>query len=131
MRSVSPIIVPNAASDWCTLPLSSVPILVSLSDVRFNVAPPELIVPGFVRAHGGSDIRDVNLNSENWAVVKAALVAGMYPNLAHIDQEAALLSSSRKKKLHFHPTSVLNQSCFKEVGQSFAPRSCTYRSHSR
>lgn len=74
-----------------------------------------------MRAHGGSDIRDVNQNSENWAVVKAALVAGMYPNLAHVDQETALLSSSRKKKLHFHPTSVLNQSQLKEVGQPFPP----------
>lgn len=97
-----------------------------MSDLIF---PPELIVSGFVRAHGGSDIRDVNLNSENWAVVKAALVAGMYPNLAHIDQETALLSSSRKKKLHFHPTSVLNQSHFKEVGLSFAPSICAYKSH--
>lgn len=69
-----------------------------------------------MRAHGGSDIRDVNVNSENWAVVKAALVAGMYPNLAHVDQGTALLSSSRKKKLHFHPTSVLSQSQAKEVG---------------
>lgn len=63
----------------------------------------------------------MNQNSENWAVVKAALVAGMYPNLAHVDQETALLSSSRKKKLHFHPTSVLNQSQLKEVGQPFPP----------
>lgn len=77
---------------------------------------PAISFPGFVRAHGGSDIRDVNVNSENWAVVKAALVAGMYPKLAHVDQEAALLSSSRKKKLHFHPTSVLSQSHFREVG---------------
>lgn len=84
----------------------------------------ELIVPGFVRAHGGSDIRDVNVNSENWAVVKAALVAGMYPKLAHVDQDAALLSSSRKKKLHFHPTSVLSQSHFREVGQGLPQRSC-------
>lgn len=76
-----------------------------------------------MRAHGGSDIRDVNLNSENWAVVKAALVAGMYPNLAHMDQETGLLSSSRKKKLHFHPTSVLNQARLREVGQPSPPRS--------
>lgn len=79
------------------------------------------MVPGFVRAHGGSDIRDVNQNSENWAVVKAALVAGMYPNLAHVDQESDLLSSSTKKKLHFHPTSVLNQAQLKEVEQSVHP----------
>lgn len=70
-----------------------------------------------MRARGGSDIRDVNLNSENWAVVKAAVVAGMYPNLVHINHETYLLSSSREKKLHFHPTSVLNQSQFKEVGK--------------
>ncbi|XP_059214340.1 3'-5' RNA helicase YTHDC2 isoform X2 [Centropristis striata] len=69
---------------------------------------------GFVRARGGCDIRDVNLNSENWAVVKAALVAGMYPNLVHINPETSLASSSREKKLHFHPTSTLSQSQFKE-----------------
>ncbi|XP_040013730.1 3'-5' RNA helicase YTHDC2 isoform X2 [Xiphias gladius] len=69
---------------------------------------------GFVRARGGSDIRDVNLNSENWAVVKAALVAGMYPNLVHVNQETSLLSSNREKKVHFHPTSILSQSQFKE-----------------
>ncbi|XP_026152929.1 3'-5' RNA helicase YTHDC2 isoform X2 [Mastacembelus armatus] len=69
---------------------------------------------GFVRARGGSDIRDVNLNSENWAVVKAALVAGMYPNLVHVKREASLLSSNREKKVHFHPTSVLSQFQLKE-----------------
>uniref|UniRef100_A0A1A7XDF5 RNA helicase n=1 Tax=Iconisemion striatum TaxID=60296 RepID=A0A1A7XDF5_9TELE len=62
---------------------------------------------GFVRARGGSDIRDVNLNSENWSIVKAALVAGMYPNLVHINKE--VLSSNREKKVHFHPTSILRQ----------------------
>ncbi|CAK6975730.1 '-5' RNA helicase YTHDC2 [Scomber scombrus] len=69
---------------------------------------------GFVRARGGSDIRDVNLNSENWAVVKAALVAGMYPNLVHINQETSLPSSNTEKKVHFHPTSILSQSHSKE-----------------
>ncbi|XP_051268215.1 3'-5' RNA helicase YTHDC2 isoform X4 [Dicentrarchus labrax] len=69
---------------------------------------------GFVRARGGSDIRDVNLNSENWAMVKAALVAGMYPNLVHVNHETSLLSSYREKKIHFHPTSILNESQFKE-----------------
>ena len=79
---------------------------------------------GFVRARGGSDIRDVNLNSENWAVVKAALVAGMYPNLVHVNQETSLLSSSREKKVHFHPTSVLSQSNLKEVGKQIILLTC-------
>ncbi|KAM6902347.1 3'-5' RNA helicase YTHDC2 [Xenentodon cancila] len=69
---------------------------------------------GFVRARGGSDIRDVNLNSENWAVVKAALVAGMYPNLVYINKETSMLSSAREKKLHFHPTSILSHTQFSE-----------------
>ncbi|RVE55546.1 hypothetical protein OJAV_G00235200 [Oryzias javanicus] len=64
---------------------------------------------GFVRARGGSDIRDVNLNSENWAVVKAALVAGIYPNLIHVNPKDSLLSSLKDRKVHFHPTSVLSQ----------------------
>ena len=42
----------------------------------------QLRASGFVRAKGPGDIRDLNKNSENWAVVKAALVAGSYPNLA-------------------------------------------------
>ncbi|XP_041811123.1 3'-5' RNA helicase YTHDC2-like [Chelmon rostratus] len=69
---------------------------------------------GFVRAHGASDIQDVNLNSGNWAVVKAALVAGMYPNLLHINQETSLFFGHKQRKIHFHPTSVLSQSQDKE-----------------
>ncbi|CAB1318506.1 unnamed protein product [Coregonus sp. 'balchen'] len=54
---------------------------------------------GFVRARGGGDIRDVNLNSENWSVVKAALVAGMYPNLIHVDHESCSLSGAKEKRI--------------------------------
>ncbi|XP_029025572.1 3'-5' RNA helicase YTHDC2 isoform X2 [Betta splendens] len=71
---------------------------------------------GFVRARGGSDIRDVNLNSENWAIVKAALVAGMYPNLVHVNPKTSLLSCKKEKKVNFHPTSALSPSQVKENG---------------
>uniref|UniRef100_A0A672ZSI2 RNA helicase n=1 Tax=Sphaeramia orbicularis TaxID=375764 RepID=A0A672ZSI2_9TELE len=74
---------------------------------------------GFVRTRGASDIRDVNVNSENWAVVKAALVAGMYPNLVHIDK-SSVLSSDKEKKVHFHPTSILSQIHLKEVSPATA-----------
>nr|XP_020515374.1 3'-5' RNA helicase YTHDC2 [Labrus bergylta] len=77
---------------------------------------------GFVRARGGSDIRDVNLNSENWAVVKAALVAGMYPNLVHMNPETSLLSSTREKKVIFHPTSILSPAHNKETDLVRSPR---------
>ncbi|XP_057675789.1 3'-5' RNA helicase YTHDC2 isoform X2 [Corythoichthys intestinalis] len=73
---------------------------------------------GFVRAHGESDIRDVNVNSEKWPVVKAALVAGMYPNLLHINPENNLPSSNKEKKVNFHPTSTLNS----EDGKSKLPQ---------
>ncbi|CAJ1070962.1 '-5' RNA helicase YTHDC2 isoform X2 [Xyrichtys novacula] len=69
---------------------------------------------GFVRARGHNDIRDMNLNSENWGVVKAALVAGMYPNLVHVNPETAQLSSNREKKVIFHPTSILSPNSNKE-----------------
>ncbi|TSL28277.1 putative ATP-dependent RNA helicase YTHDC2 [Bagarius yarrelli] len=70
---------------------------------------------GFVRARGCSDIRDVNLNSENWAVVKAALVSGMYPNLIHIDHDKQTLRGAKEKKVRFHPTSVLSQPQYKKI----------------
>ncbi|XP_036384365.1 3'-5' RNA helicase YTHDC2 [Megalops cyprinoides] len=70
---------------------------------------------GFVRARGGGDIREVNLNSENWAVVKAALVAGMYPNIIHVDRENASLAGCKEKKVRFHPTSVLSQPQYKKI----------------
>ncbi|XP_051523162.1 3'-5' RNA helicase YTHDC2 isoform X2 [Myxocyprinus asiaticus] len=75
----------------------------------------QLRATGFVRARGGGDIRDVNLNSENWAVVKAALVAGMYPNLIHVDRENLTLMGSKEKKVRFHSTSVLNQPHYKKI----------------
>ncbi|NWT61676.1 YTDC2 helicase, partial [Erythrocercus mccallii] len=75
----------------------------------------QLRASGFVRARGGSDIRDVNANSENWAVVKAALVAGMYPNLVHADRESLVLTAPKEKKVQFHPTSVLSQPQYKKI----------------
>lgn len=47
----------------------------------------QLRASGFVRARGPGDIRDLNSNSENWAVVKAALTAGLYPNVIRVDRE--------------------------------------------
>ncbi|KAG8130831.1 hypothetical protein E2320_017417 [Naja naja] len=59
----------------------------------------QLRASGFVRARGGGDIRDVNTNSENWAVVKGALVAGMYPNIVHVDRENVVLTGPKEKKI--------------------------------
>ena len=47
----------------------------------------QLRASGFIRVRGSGDIRDLNANSEIWAVVKAALCAGTYPNLIRIDRD--------------------------------------------
>ncbi|XP_057177006.1 3'-5' RNA helicase YTHDC2 [Triplophysa rosa] len=75
----------------------------------------QLRATGFVRARGGGDIRDVNLNSENWAVVKAALVAGMYPNLINVNRDSLTLMGSKEKKVRLHPTSILSQPQYKKI----------------
>lgn len=67
----------------------------------------QLRAAGFVRARGNGDIRDLNTNSENWAVVKAALCAGAYPNLIRIDRQRRQLITQKESKVRFHPSSVL------------------------
>nr|CAD7588004.1 unnamed protein product [Timema genevievae] len=64
---------------------------------------------GFVRARGCGDIRDLNTNSENWAVVKAALCAGTYPNLMRVDREHTQLRTQKEFRVNFHPSSVLRE----------------------
>ncbi|VDI58889.1 ATP-dependent RNA helicase YTHDC2 [Mytilus galloprovincialis] len=68
----------------------------------------QLRASGFVRARGGGDIRDLNTNSENWAVVKASLCAGMYPNIIRVDRQKSQLLSYKEGKVKFHMSSVLN-----------------------
>ncbi|CAI2725143.1 unnamed protein product [Schistosoma spindalis] len=51
----------------------------------------QLRASGFVKTKGSGDIRDLNSNSENWAVVKAAIVAGLYGNLAQVDRKNSCL----------------------------------------
>ncbi|XP_071450252.1 3'-5' RNA helicase YTHDC2-like [Hetaerina americana] len=67
----------------------------------------QLRASGFVRARGGGDIRDLNTNSEQWAVVKAALCAGLYPNLIRVDREHCQLRTQKESKVIFHQSSTL------------------------
>lgn len=39
---------------------------------------------GLIRSHGAGDIKDLNRNSKNWAVIKAVVGAGLYPNLVKV-----------------------------------------------
>ncbi|XP_015112250.1 3'-5' RNA helicase YTHDC2 [Diachasma alloeum] len=69
----------------------------------------QLRASGFVRARGTGDIKDLNWNSENWAVVKAALTAGLYPNLIRVDREHGQLRTQKESKVFFHPSSTLKE----------------------
>ena len=73
----------------------------------------QLRASGFVRARGQGDIRDINTNSDNWGVVKACLMSGLYPNLGRVDREVQgghggpTLRTQRESKVKLHPGSVL------------------------
>ncbi|KAL1420950.1 hypothetical protein MTO96_004318 [Rhipicephalus appendiculatus] len=69
----------------------------------------QLRASGFVRSRGGGDIRDLNTNSDNWAVIKAALCAGSYPNLLRVDRERRQLVAQRASRVRFSSRSVLSQ----------------------
>ncbi|XP_075918738.1 3'-5' RNA helicase YTHDC2-like [Petromyzon marinus] len=66
---------------------------------------------GFVRPRGVGDIRDLNTNSEKWPAVKAALVAGLYPNVIHVDRTTQTLTTRLERKVHLHPSSCVPDQC--------------------
>lgn len=61
-----------------------------------------------VKARGSGDIKDVNLNSEKWHVVKAVLTAGLYPSIARVDRTSSTLRTSKEVRVAFHPKSTLH-----------------------
>ncbi|KAK3882695.1 hypothetical protein Pcinc_012942 [Petrolisthes cinctipes] len=91
---------------WCERSYVSGAAMEMIHGVRAQVLA-QLRGAGFVRARGPGDIRDVNSNSDNWAVVKAALVSGMYPNLIRVDREQCQLRTQKESKVRLHPTSSL------------------------
>jgi hypothetical protein len=87
----------------------------STMDMIFNLRTQllgQLRASGFVKAKGASDIRDLNTNSENWAVVKAALAAGYFPNVIRFETARKERMISRKEPIvYFHPSSILSRIC--------------------
>lgn len=82
------------ASGWervfCEKYFISAPVMEMVIGMRTQLLG-QLRASGFVRARGSGDMRDLNSNSENWAIVKAALTAGLYPNLMRVDREHSQL----------------------------------------
>lgn len=94
---------------WCSRNMVSVSTTEMVVGMRTQVLG-QLRASGFVRARGTGDIRDINTNSDNWAVVKACLMAGLYPNMARLDREAGQLRTMKESKVRLHPSSVLAES---------------------
>lgn len=62
---------------------------------------------------------DLNVNSNNFAVVKACFVAGFYPNVCRVDRKVGNLKSKQEKKLLPHITSVLRERNLKSLKSIF------------
>nr|XP_018900737.1 PREDICTED: probable ATP-dependent RNA helicase YTHDC2 [Bemisia tabaci]XP_018900738.1 PREDICTED: probable ATP-dependent RNA helicase YTHDC2 [Bemisia tabaci] len=67
----------------------------------------QLRASGFVKSQGHAEIRELNVNSENWAVVKAAIVGGLYPNIIKVDRLLKTLRTENEPKVAFHSSSCL------------------------
>ena len=39
---------------------------------------------GLIRSRGPGDLKDLNSNGNNWAVIKAVIGAGLYPNFIQV-----------------------------------------------
>lgn len=67
----------------------------------------ELRAGGYVRGRGCSDIRNLNIHSESWTAIKAALTSGLYPNLARYSPVDGGLITQNETRSQFHFTSTL------------------------
>ena len=63
---------------------------------------------GLIKRRGPGDIKDLNTNDNNWAVVKAVVAAGLYPKLIQIDRNIDKLIYKHEKKVNIHSSSVIN-----------------------
>ena len=62
---------------------------------------------GLVRQRGTGDMKDLNTNSQNISVVKAAALTGVYPALLRVDRHSMKIVSETESKVRVHPSSVL------------------------
>ena len=62
---------------------------------------------GLIRHRGHGDMKDLNSNSQNWAVIKAAVMVGVYPAILQVDRESSKLVTESEKNVRIHPSSVL------------------------
>ena len=67
----------------------------------------ELRASGYIKNRAHNDIRVLNVNSEIWTAVKAAILAGLYPNLAHYSPTNGNVILEDEIRSQFHYSSTL------------------------
>uniref|UniRef100_A0A6A7FSI6 RNA helicase n=1 Tax=Hirondellea gigas TaxID=1518452 RepID=A0A6A7FSI6_9CRUS len=92
---------------WCAKNYVSSATMEMIHGIRGQILA-QLRGMGFVKPRGPhGDIRDCNSNSNNWGMVKAAIVAGVYPNLIRTDREQHTLRTHKKSEVRLHPSCSL------------------------
>lgn len=94
---------------FCREHFISGPMMELILGTRVQVLA-QLRASGFIRAKGPGDIKSVNINSDNWAVVKAAIVGGLYPNIARLDRDHFVLRTQKAATVGVESESVLYES---------------------
>lgn len=96
---------------WCRQNQVSNTTMEMVVGIRNQVLA-QLRASGFVRARGSGDIKSININSNNWSIVKACLMAGLYPNIIRVDKEggeSSVLRTERESKVRLSAGTVLNK----------------------
>ena len=89
--------IENRERKWCRVNQVAPSTMEMVVGMRNQVLA-QLRASGFVKSRGSGDIRNINSNSENWALVKACLLSGLYPNIIRVDRDAAVLRTHRESK---------------------------------
>ena len=67
----------------------------------------ELRASEYIAKSGHCDIRNLNIHSESWPAVKAALAASLYPNVCRYSTMSRSCVTRNDAKAQFHYTSTL------------------------
>lgn len=70
-----------------------------------------------IKCSGKGDLNDLNSNSNSTGCIKAALVAGLYPNILRLDKKNNRLINEKETKLKLSYNSVLWSELLKSDNQ--------------
>ncbi|XP_020713159.1 benign gonial cell neoplasm protein isoform X2 [Ceratitis capitata] len=83
-------------------------ILEKVCDIRTHLVG-ALRSSQLIHNQGQLSMHYINLKSNSWPIIKAALVAGLYPCLGVVDTFEGRIKCNRSQELVIHPTSILRE----------------------